>query len=105
MAYDHVLVQHEFTRKCLRLFTENISSYEYATLEEDLDATAETIMESGQGYDLDKRLAELEAENKRLREAHQELFRLARDVADHVRDTSWNMGAIRRLTRYVDSQP
>lgn len=29
---------------------------------------------------------QLEAENARLREAHQELYRLARDVANHVRD-------------------
>jgi hypothetical protein len=41
----------------------------------------------------------LRAENER----YQELYRLARDVADHYRSTSCNIGRINTLIEYIDN--
>lgn len=46
----------------------------------------------------------LEAELDGLRAAHQELSRLAREVSRNYSGTSWNIGAIRRLTQYIDDK-
>lgn len=100
-VYDPAKIQHEFTRKCLRYFYEDIPEGEYDGSEDDLREYAATINE-GFGYDLDKRIASLEAERDGLREAHRELLRLARDVANQVRDTSWSLGALNKLTQYID---
>lgn len=55
-------------------------------------------------YDIGVEIAALTAERDGLREAHQELSRLAREVSRMYSGTSWNIGAIRRLIEYIDNQ-
>lgn len=85
-VYDPAAIQHEFTRKALRFFYEDIPKDEYDGSEDDLREYAANINESF-GYDLDQRIAAqeaalgscreafegLEAENERLRAAVERL--------------------------------
>lgn len=65
--YDHTAIIHGFVRKCLDYFNEEFDDGEREQLlEEDLPEYAETIITGG-GYDLDQRIATLQAENERLR--------------------------------------
>lgn len=65
---NHEAIQHEFTRKCLRIYSEDLSKMAIEKLEQDLPEYAETINNGG-GYNLDTRLATLTAERDALREA------------------------------------
>lgn len=62
---NHTAVTHEFTRKCLRIYTEDLSKMAIEKLEQDLPEYAETILHGG-GYDLDKQIAALQAERAAL---------------------------------------
>lgn len=75
-VYDPAAIQHEFVRKALRFFTEDLPEGEYDGSEDDLREYASTITE-GLGYDLDQRIAAQLAENEQLRG---KLFKAAKSL-------------------------
>lgn len=81
-VYDPAAIQHEFTRKCLRFFYEDIPEDEYDGSEDDLREYAANINESF-GYDLDQRIAALEAERDGLLEACADALEWINDFGMH----------------------
>lgn len=69
---NHTAIIHEFTRKCLRIYSEDLSETAIEKLEQDLPEYAETINNGG-GYDLDQRIAAQEAALGSCREAFEGL--------------------------------
>lgn len=87
-VYDHAAVQHGFIRKCLEYFNEEFDAGEREQLlEDDLPEYAATINEGG-GYDLDQRIAALQAERDALREAQ---FKAVKDLKRMVQ--TWRVRA------------
>lgn len=87
-VYDPAVIQHEFTRKALRFFYEDIPEGEYDSSEDDLREYAATINE-GFGYDLDKQIAALTAERTQLRAESDGLRALVGRVVDGLPHTNY----------------
>lgn len=80
-VYDHEAVIHGFVRKALRYAGDEADFDEREQLEEELPEYAETIANGG-GYDLDQRIATLQAENERLAQR----LKIAEEVEIHLSD-------------------
>lgn len=97
---NHEATQHEFVRRALRFFYEDLPEGEYDGSEDDLREYAATINE-GHGYNLDTQLAALTAERDALRALVQRVNEIGPQLTDSLTGDGLESSTSPKLTRLL----